>query len=90
MRLARAVDQLAATVGARSTSLRWALAGAVAAAILGGIAGLLIGLLAYPPTAWFAVFELGAPAGALGAFLGGLLGLLAQIARTVFARWFSA
>jgi len=33
--------------------------------------GLVVGLRVYPPTAWFAVFELGLPA----SILGGLFGL---------------
>ena len=39
----------------------------------GGLAGLLIGLRVHAPTAWFAVLELGLPAG----LVGGLLGLAA-------------
>ena len=50
---------------------RYAVIGALVLGILGAIAGLVIGLFAYPPTAWFAIFELGLPA----ALLGGLLGL---------------
>jgi len=38
--------------------------------IVGGAVGLVLGLIAYPPTAWFAVFEIGVPAGVLGALLG--------------------
>jgi hypothetical protein len=52
---------------------RSVVAGAVCAGVLGCVAGLVIGLLVYPPTAWFAVFELGIPA-AIG---GGVLGLIA-------------
>jgi len=47
------------------------LVGATAFAIVGGVVGLGLGVIAYPPTAWFAVLEIGVPAG----FLGGLLGL---------------
>jgi hypothetical protein len=50
---------------------RSAVAGALCAGVLGGAAGLVIGLIVYPPTAWFAVFELGVPV----AIAGGLLGL---------------
>jgi hypothetical protein len=50
---------------------RFAVAGAVGAGALGCVAGLVLGLLAYPPTAWFAVFELGIPA----AMAGGIFGL---------------
>jgi hypothetical protein len=51
---------------------RSAVTGAVCAGVLGGVAGLVLGLLAYPPTAWFAVFEVGIPA----AMAGGILGLI--------------
>jgi uncharacterized membrane protein YedE/YeeE len=51
---------------------RWAAVGSVAAFIAGAIVGLIVGLDAYPPTAWFAVFEVGIPA----AVVGGLLGLV--------------
>jgi hypothetical protein len=46
--------------------------GAVSTGAAGCVAGLTIGLLVYPPTAWFAVFELGIPA----AVAGGIVGLL--------------
>jgi hypothetical protein len=50
---------------------RFAVIGGLVLGIAGAIAGLISGLFAYPPTAWFAVVELGLPA----AFLGGLAGL---------------
>jgi ABC-type uncharacterized transport system permease subunit len=56
---------------------RYAVVGATACAILGGLVGLLLGLRAYPATAWFAVFEVGVPAGIVGAAVGALVGLLA-------------
>jgi hypothetical protein len=46
--------------------------GAVCTGVAGCVAGLAIGLIVYPPTAWFAVFELGVPA----AIAGGTVGLL--------------
>jgi hypothetical protein len=46
---------------------RWAVIGAVIAGAVGCLIGLVVGLVIYPPTAWFAVFELGVPASALGA-----------------------
>ena len=49
--------------------------GAGAGAILGGIVGLVIGLVVYPPTAWFAMIEVGAPA----AILGGIGGLVTSL-----------
>jgi hypothetical protein len=39
--------------------------------------GLVVGLRVNPATAWFAVFEVGVPAGIVGAVLGALFGLLA-------------
>jgi hypothetical protein len=53
--------------------LRSVVAGAVGAGVLGCVGGLVVGLLAYPPTALVAVFELGIPA----AMVGGVLGLIA-------------
>jgi len=50
---------------------KWAARGAASAGLVGGIAGLVVGLLVHPPTAWFAIFELGVPA----SILGGLVGL---------------
>jgi hypothetical protein len=43
-----------------------------AAGVVGGVVGLIIGLFAYPPTAWFAIIELGLPS----ALLGGVIALL--------------
>ena len=43
--------------------------------------GLVLGLRAYPPTAWFAVLEVGVPAGLVGALIGAAVGLLAGTAR---------
>ncbi len=43
--------------------------------VLGAIAGLIIGLMAHPPTAVFAMAELGIPAAVVGGVLGFLVGL---------------
>jgi ABC-type uncharacterized transport system permease subunit len=59
------------------TVTRFAFVGATACAILGGLVGLVLGLRAYPPTAWFAVFEVAVPAGIIGAVVGALVALLA-------------
>ena len=55
---------------------RWVIVGWVSASVIGGIAGLVVGLFAYPPTAWFAVFELGVPAGVTGGITGLIGGLI--------------
>ena len=55
---------------------RFAVVGSAAAFLLGALIGLVIGLFAYPPTAWFALFELGVPAGILGAVIGALVGFV--------------
>jgi hypothetical protein len=56
------------------TPLKYAVASAAGFSLLGGIVGLVVGLLANPMTSWFAVFELGIPAGVLGALLGFVAG----------------
>jgi len=54
---------------------RFVLAGMALAGVVGGVVGLIVGLHVYPPTAWFAVFELGVPAAIVGALLGLASGL---------------
>ena len=63
---------------------RFAVIGALALGIAGGIAGLILGLLAYPPTAWFAVAELGVPAALLGGLAGFVVGFLVQAVRRTY------
>jgi hypothetical protein len=60
---------------------RFLVIGALALGIAGGIGGLISGLFAYPPTAWFAVAEVGVPAALLGGLVGFLVGLLVQAVR---------
>ena len=62
---------------------RFAVVGSTAALILGGLVGLVLGLRAYPATAWFAVFEVGVPAGIGGAVLGAFVGLVAGIVQRI-------
>jgi len=62
------------------------LLGAMSVGVAGAVAGLLIGLAAYPPTAAFAVFELGIPATIAGAVIGLLVGSIAFIVRRVWRR----
>jgi ABC-type uncharacterized transport system permease subunit len=63
---------------------RFAVIGALVLGTAGGIAGLILGLLAYPPTAWFAVAELGVPAALLGGLAGFVVGFLVQAVRRTY------
>ena len=60
---------------------RFAVIGALVLGIAGGVAGLISGLFAYPPTAWFAVAEVGMPAALLGGLAGFIVGFLVQAVR---------
>lgn len=51
--------------------LRWAAVGAAALGAVGAIVGLVVGLIVHPPTAPFAMLEIGIPA----TLVGGLAGL---------------
>ena len=66
------VTKLRAAVLGWSKLPRFVVLSGLSAGIVGGIVGLVVGLFTHPPTAWFAVFEVGVPA----AFLGGIIGLL--------------
>jgi hypothetical protein len=58
------------------------LAGCIVFGAVGGVIGLIIGLRVYPPTAWFAVLEIGVPAGMVGGLLGWFLGVIARLLRS--------
>jgi ABC-type uncharacterized transport system permease subunit len=62
---------------------RWAILGATSAGVIGAIAGLVVGLRAYPPTAWFAVFELGVPATIAGGLVGFVAALVVMAGRRI-------
>jgi hypothetical protein len=62
---------------------RSVLAGAIVVGVVGALAGLIQGLRTYPPTAWFAVFELGVPAAIVGGVLGLTCGVFASVVRTM-------
>jgi hypothetical protein len=59
--------------------MRFVLGGTAIGALLGAVAGLILGVIAYPPTAWFATIELGLPAAAAGAAIGLALGVFVTI-----------
>lgn len=61
---------------------RFALWGLAIGGVSGAVAGLVLGLIAYPPTAWFAVLELGIPGAFVGAACGAFLGLVTMARRT--------
>jgi hypothetical protein len=62
---------------------RFLVFGALLGGAVGGVTGLVIGLHAYPPTAWFAFFELGAPGAIAGALLGTITGSIARLVAAV-------
>jgi hypothetical protein len=53
--------------------------GLVCLGLLGALVGLIRGLWVYPPTALFAVIEVGLPASLVGASVGALVGLAVRI-----------
>lgn len=75
--------EVAVGVRALPSPARQAVGGALILGVVGALAGLILGLIAYPPTAWAAVFEIGIPALALGLIGGLIVGL---ITRAVSAR----
>jgi hypothetical protein len=54
------------------------LIGSVLLGAIGGAVGLVVGLAVHPPTAWFAVLEVGIPAGVLGWILGVVVAMIAR------------
>ena len=59
----------------------WTLVLTLGFASVGAVGGLVRGLDVHPPTAGFAMFEVGAPAALVGAVLGSLIGTLAVATR---------
>ncbi len=55
----------------------------VGSTTMGIVVGLVLGLRAFPATAWFTVFEVGAPAGVAGAIGGAFSGLVAVTVRKI-------
>lgn len=68
-------------VGELPGPVRHAALGGLMSGVSGCIAGLILGLIAYPPTALFATFELGVPAALAGWIIGLLVGLLVSARR---------
>lgn len=66
---------IVASVSMRLT--KWTAIGAGSLGFVGGVVGLILGLRAYPPTAWFAIFEIGIPATIVGAIAGLVAGTIA-------------
>ena len=70
-------------LGAMPVLPRAVVMGASVAGLAGALIGLLVGLAAYPPTAAFAVIELGVPATIAGALAGLLTGSIIRITRRI-------
>jgi len=68
----RLLNDASTGVAALPLPLRLSISSAVVLGVTGCLCGLVLGLVAHPPTAWFAVLEVGVPA----AFVGGLGGLV--------------
>ncbi len=64
------MGQLRTMLGDLPQPVRFLLVGAIVGGVVGGVTGLAVGLVAYAPTAWFAVFEAGVPASVVGGLLG--------------------
>jgi len=80
--LKRAMNVIAVEPRGVPLVARWVVVGAASASVIGGIVGLVVGLFAYAPTAWFAIVELGVPAGVVG----GIVGLVGALILTVGRR----
>ena len=61
--------------------LRLSISSALILGAIGGLCGLVVGLVAHPPTAWFAVLEVGLPAAVVGGAAGLVIGGLLWVAR---------
>jgi hypothetical protein len=62
---------------------RCATVGVVSGTVIGGIAGLIIGLIGHADTAWFAMFELGIPAGIACGLIGCATALVVMAGRLI-------
>lgn len=64
-----------------SLPLRWCVVSAAVAGVVGAVIGGILGLRAHPPTAWFAIIEVGLPSGLVGATTGLVAGAVVSAAR---------
>ena len=64
----------------------YVLGGMVVLGLIGCVTGLILGLIAYPPTAWAAIVEVGLPAAVAGALIGLVVGLVAKAVRASHRR----
>ena len=65
---------------------RWAAGGATCLGIAGAVTGLVIGLIVHPPTAPFAMIELGLPSTIVGGVIGLVAGMIMMALRHLWRR----
>ena len=68
------------------TVLGFVVRGTAIGGLVGATVGLILGLIAYPPTAWFAIIEVGLPAAVVGAAVGLLSGVIVRVREQTRAR----
>lgn len=82
--------ELAASRRTEAAPVHWAIVGAASAGTVGAVVGLIVGLFVHPPTALFAMFELGLPAGIVGGVVGLLVGSILALSRRISRNRLSA
>jgi hypothetical protein len=68
------------------TVLAFVVRGTAIGAIVGATVGLVLGLITNPPTAWFAIIEVGLPAAVVGAAIGLFSGVIVRLRHRIRAR----
>jgi len=66
---------------------RFTVLGAASGGMVGAIIGLIVGLYAFPPTALFAMVELGLPATIAGGIVGFVIGSILETVRRISRSW---